>query len=78
MVILLGLILCAVAAGAIGARKGEPIMAAVLGLFLGPLGILFALLSKGNRIACPFCREMVDPAATVCKACRSELRGVAR
>jgi len=77
-VLLGGWVLCAIAACVIGAKKGEPIMGFLAGAFLGPFGVLLAVLSKGDRLPCPFCREAVFPDAQVCPHCRSELRGVAR
>lgn len=67
-------ILCAVAAGMLGARKGQPLAAFFVGLILGPFGVLFAALSKGDRRTCPSCRELVHPAATRCPHCQEAMR----
>jgi hypothetical protein len=48
-------ILCGVAAAMIGNQKGEGCSAFFIGVIFGPFGILFALLSSGNRKACPVC-----------------------
>lgn len=64
---------CAPLAGLVGARKGELWAAALAGLIFGPLGIVFALLSRGNRLPCPFCKESVHEEATVCPHCRQTL-----
>jgi hypothetical protein len=54
----------------IGARKGEGCLAFIGGIVFGPFGILFALTSKGNRVACPHCRELMHKDATICPHCR--------
>lgn len=64
---------CALISAAIGSRKGETGSAFVIGLILGPLGILFALLSSGNRRPCPQCQERIDKKATTCPFCRTQL-----
>ncbi len=63
-------LLCGIGAAMIGTRKGEGCSAFVLGILLGPFGILFALLSKGNRVSCPHCRELMHKDATICPHCR--------
>jgi hypothetical protein len=61
---------------AIGRSKGESGIEAVggfvIGFLLGPIGALLALASKGNRISCPFCKQLMDPKALVCPHCRIE------
>jgi len=57
----------------IGSKKGEGVSAFLLGLLFGPFGILLALFSKGNRITCPHCRELVHKDATVCPNCQKYL-----
>jgi hypothetical protein len=59
---------------AIGARKGSPIGAAVLGLVLGPLGLLLVALSgAANRRPCPLCGESVLRVAVVCSHCGRDI-----
>lgn len=60
-------------AGIVGARKGEAVLGFIVGFFLGPIGLLFVIASKGKRSSCPFCRELVQEDATVCKHCSSSL-----
>jgi amino acid transporter len=62
----------AIAATMIGAKKGLGFSAFMLGLFLGPLGILIVLLSQGNRKNCPYCKELVNKDATRCPHCQKE------
>ena len=59
----------ALAAVAVGQRKGEGMAALVFGLLLGPLGLVIVLLSSGDRIPCPFCREAIKRGATLCRHC---------
>jgi len=58
----------------IGSKKGEAGMAFFVGLIFGPFGVLFAILSRGKRKACPTCREMIHKAAVVCPHCRRDTR----
>jgi len=64
---------CGIVSAMVGAKKGEGCLGFILGMFLGPFGILFALLSKGNRKTCPFCKEMIHQDASVCSHCRSAI-----
>ena len=57
----------------IGSRKGEGCAAFIFGVLLGPFGIVFAIFSKGNRKACPFCKELVHRDAIVCPHCQREV-----
>lgn len=66
-------VLCAIAAAIIGSRKGEAGMGFILGALLGPFGVLFALLSQGNRKPCPYCKELIRKEATVCPHCQKDL-----
>lgn len=66
-------ILCGVVAAMIGAKKGEGCGGFILGVLLGPFGILIALLSKGNRKTCPHCKELIHQDATVCSRCQRDV-----
>ena len=66
-------LVCGVIAAKIGSTKGESTGGFIAGFFLGPLGIILALVSKGNRKPCPFCRESVNPEASVCPHCQKEI-----
>jgi hypothetical protein len=66
-------IACGIIAAAIGHRKGEAIGGLVIGLMLGPLGIIIALLSKGSRKECPYCKELIHKDATVCPRCQRDI-----
>lgn len=62
--------ICAIVATYIGSRKGEGCIGFIIGLLFGPLGIVFALLSKGERRTCPSCKELIHKDANVCPQCR--------
>jgi len=70
---ILGWLLCGLIAGAIGKRKGEGFLSFIIGIIFGPFGILFALISKGNRINCPYCKELVHKDAIRCSHCQKDL-----
>jgi hypothetical protein len=60
-------------AAMIGAKKGMGCSSFFIGIFLGPFGILIALLSKGNRQTCLYCSELVHQDAAICKHCGKSL-----
>jgi hypothetical protein len=66
-------LLCGVAAGMIGSRKGAGCSGFLVGLLLGPIGIIIALVMKGSRVHCPFCKELIQKKAVICPHCRSNL-----
>lgn len=66
-----GWLVCGLIAAAIGSAKGEGCLGFIVGAIFGPLGILFALLSSGNRITCAFCQEKVHKKALVCPHCKN-------
>jgi hypothetical protein len=69
-------ILCGIVAAMIGAKKGMGSSAFVVGFLLGPFGILIALLSKGDRRSCLYCKEWIHKDATVCPHCQRKLEHV--
>ena len=62
----------------IGKKKGMEFGAFLLGFLLGPIGVLIALASNGNRVKCPFCKAFIDPTASVCSYCQSKLSSIAK
>lgn len=70
-------LLCGVIAAVIGAKKGEGYLAFIVGLLLGPFGILAAIASKGRRKQCPFCKEYIHRDAIVCPRCQREVQTLA-
>lgn len=66
-------IVCGVIAGMIGSNKGSGCAGFALGLLLGPLGIIIALIMKGNQKKCPFCKGDIPEDATTCKHCGKDI-----
>lgn len=73
MIFVLFWFICAMLAGAIGGKKGEGGIGFLVGLFFGPFGVLFAILSSGKLIKCRFCKERIDKEASICPHCRQNL-----
>ena len=67
-------VICGIVAAVIGSRKGAGGVSFLLGLLLGPLGIIISIVIKGNRIQCPSCREYIDPAALKCPKCQENIK----
>jgi predicted RNA-binding Zn-ribbon protein involved in translation (DUF1610 family) len=65
--------LCALIAMGIGSRKNEAGKSFVVGLLLGPLGVLLAMVSQGDRWPCPHCSEPVLSTAKVCPHCGRDI-----
>ena len=40
---------------------------------MGPIGVLTAIISKGNRVKCPYCKGYVDRKAVKCPHCQSDI-----
>lgn len=80
-------LLCGIAAAVVYANKGRSAIAALLvGLLLGPVGVLLALLTptdtaalerrqvaRGELRRCPACAELVRPDAARCRHCGADL-----
>lgn len=80
--LLMGLI-----AAAIGSRKGRGFTSFLVGVLLGPIGILLAIIAKPNekkvaqeqekrhreagQVRCGACYSWIDPRATICPKCRT-------
>ena len=58
----------------IGSKKGEGCISFLMCCLLGPIWLIVVLVSQGNRVRCPYCREFIDRKAIICSHCRSELR----
>ena len=57
----------------IGNTKGIGGWGFLLGLFLGPLGILLVCFLNGSRTQCPYCRSTIDGKASVCAHCQRDI-----
>jgi len=70
-------LLTAAIGAALGATKGRSNEGFALGLLLGPIGLIIALLLPAKPMAgarrCPLCRETVADDATVCPHCQREI-----
>ena len=72
---ILVLVICGIIASILGSRKGIGVSAFFFGLILGPLGVILVLLSKGKRVACPFCDKLIYKVSPVCPHCQQEITG---
>ncbi len=80
-------IICGLAAGLIAEKKGHSgCLFLIVGLALGPLGLGIAALvspneenlakmkmKQGYARKCPYCSEIINHDARICKYCRSEV-----
>lgn len=80
-------LLCGMLAAGIYSNKGgSGLLGFLVGAIFGPIGVIIALVSKGDQSAlerreltngtmkkCPSCAELVRSEATVCKHCGREL-----
>ncbi len=62
-----------VAAGIIGHARGAALAGAVLGLFLGPVGVI-AAFALDARASCPHCAGRLDGRAQICQHCHRPIR----
>jgi len=62
-----------VAAGIIGHARQAAIAGAVLGLFLGPIGVVAAFALDG-RASCPHCAGRLDGRGQICQHCHRPIR----
>jgi RNA polymerase subunit RPABC4/transcription elongation factor Spt4 len=68
-------ILCGIIAAVIGSRKGQSRVGFLVGFLLGPLGIVLAIVLKGDRKECPHCRELIHREARACPRCQRVVSG---
>jgi RNA polymerase subunit RPABC4/transcription elongation factor Spt4 len=66
-------LLCGIVGAMIGSRKGAGCAGFLLGIFLGPIGIIISIVMKGNRKSCPYCKELVQAEALKCPKCGAAL-----
>jgi hypothetical protein len=65
--------LCGIIGAMIGSQKGAGCVGFLLGILLGPLGIIISLVMQGDRKRCPYCRELIHKDALKCSKCGSAL-----
>ncbi|TDI78164.1 MAG: hypothetical protein E2O81_03195 [Betaproteobacteria bacterium] len=68
-------VVCVITASILGFRKGTGASSFFFGLILGPLGVILVHISKGKRVACPFCDKLIYKASPVCPHCLQEITG---
>jgi len=69
------LVICGIIGSALGSRKKMGISGFFYGLILGPLGVILVFISKGKRVACPFCKKLNYITSPVCIHCDKEIPG---
>ena len=57
----------------IGLKKGEGMAMGLLALVFGPLAIPVAVLSRGNKLPCPWCGTKIPARAIYCKHCQHDV-----
>jgi hypothetical protein len=60
----------------IGANREAGAAGALMGVLLGPIGILIAAISADGRKKCPQCLERVNTNAKICASCRTPLEWI--
>ena len=64
-------IICGVVAAIIASAKGSSGCGfAIVGFLLGPLGIIIALVSSGEK--CFYCKKRIHKDASICPYCKKE------
>jgi hypothetical protein len=68
-------LLCGLVGALIAYARGGKGGDALLAIMAGPLSFITAFIfTKGTRRACPYCKEQVMSAASICPHCRSKLK----
>lgn len=62
----------------IGAQKGQGCLSSFVGFVLGPIGLIAALISRGNMVKCRYCQKSISKKAIVCPYCRSQVMNAFR
>lgn len=76
---LVGLAVCGFLGAAIGASKGQALQGGLLGLLLGPIGVIIALVSGATNVRpCPHCKSKIAFDATACAHCQRDVPALAK
>jgi len=57
-------------------KGGSAFTGFVLGILLGPIGLIIALVGGDQRAKCPYCSERIQADAIICPHCRTTLKSV--
>jgi len=66
-------LLFGIVASIIGSQKGSGCLGFMLGILLGPFGVLIMIFVPGNRRTCPYCKELIHKEAARCPHCQKDL-----
>lgn len=65
-------ILFGVVTALIARNKGEPVITAfIVGIILGPIGLIIIFLIAGKK--CPYCKSRIHTEAIICPKCQQNL-----
>lgn len=87
--VVVGFAFCGLIGAVLAAEKGRALAGFWLGFLFGPIGIVIALLLASRDATaeqrtpaglrpCPFCAEMIQPAAIKCRFCNADVPAVPR
>ena len=74
---LFSLIALAIVGMLIGNRRGQAALGGILGVLLGPIGLLIimSIVTSDPPRYCPYCKGKIDREATACRHCTRSLNG---
>lgn len=66
-------VICWIATVIISSKKGEGCISVFTGFLFGPIALIFAIVGTGNKVKCPYCKELIDKKAIKCPHCQTEI-----
>jgi len=60
----------------VGEKREAGGIGALLGILLGPIGVLIAAIVADERKKCPQCLERINTGAKICASCRTQIEWV--